>query len=346
MRQRGGARVAAGRLLRLAGALTLTGATLVGSGGSASATGIGPQYTGWWFEAQQLLVPLPAPVVPDGGMLVQQGATGPTAYGGVHYALPVSHAAGTLLLDVATGSTAAVGTLQACVTTRTWTATHGPGAWSSRPTYGAHCVVGIAATDGSAVAFSFDPSMVKGTALDLAIVPAAGATPFSVTFNKPATDSLQLATLPAAAPTTPAVAPSAAPSSGDSQPAAAPQSSPSAASFPTVSAPVLTASPPTTVGAAPRASIRLVASPPLLGASPSDKRAQRIAAVLGLLALVVGWWLVGARPARPPRLLGALAGDAGVSLAGVGGSGGRTVGAVGGIGRFARPRSVRPRRLL
>ena len=331
-------RVTGGRILRAAGAVTLAGAVVMTPGGRAGADTMGPQYTGWWSATQQLPLAVPAPTVPDGGMLVQQGANGPTAYGAVHYS-GVPAGTGTILLDVSTGSTASLGTIAACTTTQPWKATKGPGSWSSRPSYTTDCTPGIAATDGSAVAFSVSVPAGNAGVLDLAIVPTATSLPFSVTFDKPSAKSLNINPV---APPPPPVAEAAAPapdataaSPADTSAVVVPPA-PVSDSFASAPVPATPAAPSETV---PTQTVQLAAAPPA-GGSTSDHRGQRIAAVAGLLALVGGWWLVGARPTRAPQLLGAFAeGGAGVL-------GPERPVTMGGIGRFARPRQSRPRRLM
>jgi hypothetical protein len=272
-----------------------------------------PSKTGWWFELQTKTLPAPLPsppVVPDGGLYVQQGPQGPTAYGAVHYDAKSAMSA-TLTLVIAPGSTPAqLGTpVQACATSGSWDAPNpSPGPWESAPKYGQPCTPGKIAADGSAVAFFFDSSFVKSDALDLAIAPADGSRPFSLVFNKPADQSLSLTSKPGSLP-----------SSGGSTSAThatGATGSASAASHLSTAAPVAKPATPAapTTPAAPAAATTpsSVANSVLNVAGLGDPdRGERAVALAGASALVIGWWLLSTRALPMPRLLGALASGGG-----------------------------------
>lgn len=301
-----------------------------------------PSQTGWWFELQTKTLPAPLPsppLVPDGGMYVQQGPSGPTAYGAVHYDA-TSASSATLTLTTAPGSTASLGApVQACATTSQWKAPDPPpGAWDDAPKYGSTCTPGRIAADGSAVAFAFDSTFFTNAGLDVAIVPIDGAAPYSLVFNKPAADSLQLTSGSARPSTsTPATALAAGPSTVSVGRVVTP--SPAAAR---PVAPVSQGSPPTTPApvAATQPTVANTALN-LVGFGDPD-RGARMAALSGASAIVIGWWLLSTRAVRTPRLLGALAG--GGAHAAAGASPEPTV-RVAGVGRFARTRTTSARRL-
>ncbi|MEY2450040.1 MAG: hypothetical protein QOH79_3516, partial [Acidimicrobiaceae bacterium] len=153
-----------------------------------------PEKVGWWFRplTGPLALPVPVPVVPDGGLFVQQGATTePLAFGAVRYRVP-DGSSNALTLTAAPGSVALAASMQACKTSTTWEATSpGPGSWDAHPSFGNPCAPGLVASDGSAVAFNLNASFVTAGALDVAIVPLSAAAPFAVAFNPPADDALQ-----------------------------------------------------------------------------------------------------------------------------------------------------------
>lgn len=298
-----------------------------------------PSQTAWWFELQSKSLPTPlpnVPVVPDGGLYVQQGPNGPTAYGALHYA--ASDAANaTLTLVAAPGSTTSLGApVQACVTSGPWTMPkQEPGAWDDAPKYGDPCTPGKIASDGSAVAFFLDTPFIENGAIDVAIVPVAGSKPFSLVFAKPSDQSLALKETSTGA----------APLAGASKPA----TNSATASSPSHVSSVGSAARPSTPTAAPTAP----AAPVAAATTPSSvadsvlnvaglgdpDRGARAVALAGASAIVVGWWLLSTRAVRTPRLLGAMAGggeeavDAPAKLH------------IAGVGRFARGRTTPPRHL-
>jgi hypothetical protein len=298
-----------------------------------------PDQVGWWFELATgpLALPVPIPVVPDGGLLVQEGPAGPTAYGALRYRAVAGSS--TLELGVAAGSTTQTASLQACKTTSTWTPTSGPGAWTARPSFGAPCAPGIISSDAKFVAFNLDATFLAAGVLDVAIVPIDGATPFSVTFDAPPADSLVAnasggsppPTAPSPGVTTPATIAGSPggpvanlPRPGAASPAGAPAAAPAVAPA---------ASSDTGSGVANRVL-------KIAGLGDPD-RGARAFALGGASAIVIGWWLTATRAAPAPRLLGALAGGGASADTNDRGPAPR----VGGIGRFARTRAANPRGL-
>ena len=324
-----------GRVLQVLGAVCLAAGLMVGHGGAASA--LGPDRTAWWFEVD-IGAPLPMPTVPSGGMLVQEGAA-PAAYGAVHYPV-LNGSAGTLLLTVASGSTAQASHVEACTTTQPWQAGSGPGPWASRPSYSTNCVVGVIATDASAVAFHLGPGMATA-GLDLAIVPVGGSSPFSVTFAKPGPSSLQVDSPPPPLPavSAPTTTPPAPQESTTLPPAVVSSPAPSSGIL-SSGAPAFTLPATTALTTAPTSppQVELAAPASVAVQPPGDHRGQRVLAVFGLLGLVGGWWFVGSQPARSPRLIGAVGAESAPGSA-------SPATRVGGVGRFARPRTTGPRRL-
>jgi hypothetical protein len=315
------------RRRRIGAALIVLGAITLAFGLTASPVSAdAPEQTGWWFELQTktLPVPLPAPpVVPDGGIFVQQGPQGPTAYGALKYRTAAA-ASATLTLTAAPGSTTSLGApLQACATSASWQRpTSAPGNWEDAPKYGNPCTPGRISSDGTVVAFAFNSAFIENGVLDVAIVPIDGSSPFAIAFDKPAANSL--AVVPALQPptTTPTTRPVAtAPSAGESNVAAAAPAAP-AAPTPTTSAPAA-------AGPSPIANNVLK----LAGLGDPD-RGARAAALGGASVIVVGWWLLSTQSVRVPRLLGGMGG----AVAGGDDTAPEKTERMGGVARFARKR--------
>jgi hypothetical protein len=273
----------------------------------------------------------PVPTVPDGGLFVQQAPDGPAAIGAVRYRTP-SAASATLTLAAAQGSTTTLGApVQACATSSSWVPPlPAPGYWEDAPKFGKTCSPGAVSSDGKFVAFIFGPEYLSNGALDVAIVPKDGASPFAIAFDKPAPDSLVVKIAPAGTPTTVANPVTTVATGGGGGGVVKPP-----AASPSVSvAPVPT---PTTAAAAGdnRSS---VANTVLKVAGLGDPdRGERAAALGGASAIVVGWWLLSTRATRMPQLLGALSG-AGAAVEVLPDPKSR----IGGVGRFARRRSTNP----
>jgi hypothetical protein len=315
-----------------------------------------PDRVGWWFQLQTagLPAPLPVPTVPDGGLFVQQGPTEPLAYGALHFS-PAPSGSSLVELTAAAGSTTIGSAVEACVVTKGWTKpAAAPGAWDARPTFDSPCTRGRISTDGAVVVFFLDQQFVKGGAIDVAIVPVSGATPFSIAFAKPGDHALTAAPAapsvgaPGSAPTIPrpsVTSPSSSAAGGGAGVVASGRT-PSAA-------PVAGASTPQ---AAP-AAVETAPVPEVATGLPDDvlraagfgdpDRGARAMALLGASAIIIGWWLIATQPTRLPRLVGALAGGRGRSIdtASEQKASSRVWNHAGGVGRFARPRGERPRSL-
>ena len=330
---------------RVGAAFVAVGATLLVLALSTSPVHAeAPTQTGWWFELQTKSLPAPLPnppVVPDGGLYVQQGPNGPTAYGAVHY--PARDAAGaTLTLITAPGSTARLSApVQACATSGPWTAPNpSPGAWEDAPKYGDPCTPGKIAADGSAVAFFFNGPFFKSSGLDVAIVPIEGAAPFTLAFEKPAADSLSVT--PKAEPLTKTSTPTTFASNKATGGASGTTSGNAAAPSAKPAAPATPAAP-----AAPATDNNrsTLATNVLNAAGLGDPdRGERAVALAGASAIVVGWWLLSTRAVPMPRLLGALGGGR-VAAAGADGDPPAPPTHVGGVGRFAKTRTTNARRI-
>lgn len=296
-----------------------------------------PEKVGWWHQLNggPVALPVPLPTVPEGGIFVQQGATtDPVAFGALTYRV-TDGSSSSLTLTAAPGSVALAASMQACKTNRAWAATTGPGPWAERPSFSNPCAPGIAAADGSAVAFNLNASFVANGVLDVAIVPLSAATPFAVAFEPPAADAL--ASVGGRPTTSPPLPPPPAPAAGSgagvsSAPAARPTGGPSGFTAPTPAAPPAPAPAATT-------DVRSAVADNLLNVAGfgDPDRGERALALGGASLIVVGWWLLSTRMVPMPRL-----------LVGMGGATPETVTPprektrVGGVGRFAKPRGADP----
>jgi hypothetical protein len=345
------------------GFVLAAGAVAVWPGAGAGAGLVAPDKAAYWVQAQSTSLPSPlpappAPVVPAGGLYVNNGPDGPHAVAGLTYTVE-GRLNATLTLHVHSYTTTnevsvpaeppaqppspnpALIHLTACVVEGPWLAPEGgaPGAWENRPPFNKdNCSLGQFSGDGSAVTFFLPADRQYADGLfDLAIVPdpllaAEANTPFSVTFEAPREESLE-----AGDPLTPPP-PDETPTTFYEPPTTVFDPGP-VVPTPTIVGPSPSAPEPTTTTTAaarsrvflpPRAAVPLAAIP--------DGRGERMMAVGLLMALAVGWWWFGGQAARGPQLLGSLAGE------GRGPS--RPVEPNGGIGRFARPRERRPRPLI
>jgi len=309
-----------------AGALVLVLSTT-----ALPAHGQAPDDVGWWFELKSNAVPVapPAPPnVPDGGLYVQEDPDGPAAIGAIRANVEGSTGA-TLTLQAAQGSTTTLGApVQACATTSPWQPPlPAPGYWEERPEAGKPCVPGTVSTDGAYVAFHFSGEFTSAGVLDVVLVPADGATPFAIAFDKPAPDSLKVET----APSTDSGSAYAPPPETSDVPSDA---SATLASPPfTVASPVSPSTPATT--AVPAVSQPVAVAPSIVHAVGGDAdRGERVLSLTGASLLLVGWWLLSSRRTRLPRRIGSLAGGTTAGAAAAPAASARTVG----IGRFARPR--------
>jgi hypothetical protein len=232
--------------------------------------------------------------------------------------------------------------LEACPISQRWQPTDGPGAWSSRPAYGAPCIVAILATDGSAAAFAIDPSLTGSGSLNLAIVPSDSSQPFAAVINKPDANSLRITSAPLAAPPSDqsTAAPPANQASAPSVGTGLPGGTAAALSLPSSDA-SLPGDASTALSSPPSSPTILEAAAPQLAATRTkDNRTQRIVAVVALFALVAAWWFVGSQPSRAPRRVGVINEERAARQ-----RRGPARERVAGVGRFARPRSGRPRRV-
>lgn len=343
-------------------AFALITACLLGPGAPV-AHAAAPDSATWWYKPYTSGLPVrpSPPVVPAGGLYVQQDATsllppvtlppvvppgvvtipnvsGPTAFATLRLTTPRGSPA-ILTLKMATASTAINADIVACSTLAPWEApgTPGPGAYDKAPSYScAHPVKAM--TTASQMSWQLPVSMqfLSGT-YDIALVPDPGSkSVFAVAFDPPGSSSVVVngpgGLAAGAAGASGELAPL---SSSDLQNAAAPGltgvgvplSSPGVAP-PAVAAPPAPGGGTLSLLPSPGGRLRPVSH------GTSEQRQRELAVGL-LLGLVAAWWYVGGQSARSPRLLGALAGrGAGADLP-----------VSGGIGRFVRPRSGPARRL-
>lgn len=168
------------RRLRLAaGSALLLGAAAIGAL-PAPATAATLTQAGWWFRANDALVPatIPVPTVPEGGLMVAGAPDGAVAIAALHFDLAEDEGAPVLTLTVAEngdqGGDRAI--LAACVTGSAWQA-ESSGAWVNKPF--AACdegsVAGVRAADGKTWSFALAPLLSDGV-LDVTLVPGRDTT--------------------------------------------------------------------------------------------------------------------------------------------------------------------------
>jgi hypothetical protein len=355
----GGSRRLVCRLMAMA-ALATAGGVVSGVATGAPAGAVAPSKVAYWVKGG-----VPLPTVPAGGLLVANDPTsaalpqapplpvtlpvpiptvpkglpailGPTAVSALIIDHVTPSADATLTLVVGFGSLApppGTTTLVACPILSDWTPpAGGVGEMSKAPA--ADCSspsTGRVASDMKSISWLLPASFQSspGTfSIELAPNPTGQPVPFAVPFVPPGPNALLSA---AGGPATPAAPTATAPAVSAPLAGPADLSLPASLPAPYVAAPTSRAAPGT-----PRITLLNPAGVRLPGVS--DDRGHRIMAVTALFVLAAGWWWLGSRPVRGPRLLGALANDAGRRAAA---GAART----GGIGRFARVRHLQPRRL-
>lgn len=304
---------------------------------------------GWWNKTQALPVQgdptglglttvptVPAPAtVPADGLSVANDSSGPTAIAAVRYLLG-GQGGGTLRLDLVSGSTL-TGTeqLTACPVQGGFTPAQN-GRWASAPAYEPEACVVVGAPNAEATAFTFEiPSTFAsalGNDVTVLIAPQSGsATPFSLSFTKPADDAFTV--------TTAVQSPQPSPSPPAYEPGSAVYTPPAASgSF----APPATPTVPTTVAPAQTGDEVAAGVPATLPASSTEEgsRTAQYAAVAMLLAIGAAFWWLASQPQRIPRLLGSVGGANQQPGALVTVPVTARAGRARGVGRFARHRDA------
>lgn len=359
--------------------LVLAGVPLVWFGDAAAEA---PDRVGWWFKANQnpLLPPVAPPNVPPGGLYVANDPSGPAGISALRYFSEGTEAA-TLTLQVDPSATARELAIVACPATGPWDPAAG-GEFARAPTDACDttAVPGTPAADGSTVTWELSSAFGDGTGgFDVVLKPTPGnVEPFQVPFKPPDDTSFT-------------------PSSGGSSEstfefsdgggAAAFDSSTfdgstfGGSTFDTpafdggFSTPSFDSGGSFDVGAPPDVgapsaggelgagagdeSVALTTRPPAkVPAVPTpDTTAERITAVVLLLAMAAGLWWLSTKPLPSPRLLGGLRVGAPDGAAVVPAVAAPAAGGVPlvadvaqpvrnrGIGRFARARTAPPTRL-
>jgi hypothetical protein len=237
----------------------------------------------------------PAPTTPPGDLHVAAGAGQALAFAAVLYPLP---AGSTATLTFAIDSQQGAAAVQACpTTTTTWKAGADQPA-DSAPHYncGAVHYQGVVNDQGTTVTFTF-AAVTEATPdlLSLAIVPAAGAVPFSVDLAKPGPRSLTVISSP----------PSASPSSARSAPPSS-STKPAGASTQAAGKPLGVPQPPADLpppasdttnspGSAPQVAPSAPAAPPTSAVAARGTAGNRatVGSVLGALAMVAAFLFWG-----------------------------------------------------
>lgn len=157
-----------------------------------------PATSGYWWKGTSGGLPTPAPAVPDNGLWVASDPSGPLAVSAVRAAGDGRLAGLRLTVDQVAGTAL----VWACPAQPGWAA---GGAWEERVV--ARCDVGR--VDGAVAggAVTFDLTRLAGLiANDVALVPADGAAPFSLTLAAPGPDAVTTEAVPAPQPAVPAAA--------------------------------------------------------------------------------------------------------------------------------------------
>jgi hypothetical protein len=137
---------------------------------------------GWWQTSAAGLPGAANPLVPTGGLDVAEGVLGPTALSALR--VPVG-SGGSVQVTLALAGTATTPTvaLRACLTKTAWTPVAGGDLAAAPAVDCTTSVVGKVAA--GTVTWAFGPGFVRDGFLDVALVPADGAQPFSAPFAAP-----------------------------------------------------------------------------------------------------------------------------------------------------------------
>lgn len=172
-------------------ALGAVGVAVLSSAWTGAAADAPAKY-GWWSQANAgtpVAAPAP-PDVPDKGLYVANGFSGPTAFSALSFPVPTGATVGNLTL-VATGNPVMTSPPQACAVTAAGAgyAAAQNGDWSKAPAYdcSAGKVDGSIGSDGKTVTFAVGP-LVRGGSLDVAILPTGQAD--RIPFEPPADSAL------------------------------------------------------------------------------------------------------------------------------------------------------------
>lgn len=196
--------------LRTAGAVLVLAVTIGALPTTAAAATL--TQAGWWWRVNDALVPatIPAPTVPEGGLMVSGAPDGATAIAALHFEVAEGEGSPVLTLTVAEngdqGGDRAI--VAACVTGSAWQP-ESAGAWTNKPF--AACdegsVTGVRAADGTSWSFAVAPLLSDGI-LDVTLVPGRDPTlpagldgsTFQLVFLPPTAASLTTTTDGDAAP--------------------------------------------------------------------------------------------------------------------------------------------------
>ncbi|MGH2692565.1 MAG: hypothetical protein ACRDHM_08700, partial [Actinomycetota bacterium] len=149
-------------------------------------SGMEPSVYGWWSQTSVGVVGSPEPDVPEGGMLVQNLFTGPTAISALRFSLPDDATANQLSLAVS-GTPVISQPPFACPATTGFASSDG-GAWADRPEYDCEqSVPGVISADGTHIEFAIGRLAEKRS---LSVVILATGPTDHIVFAKPSTDTL------------------------------------------------------------------------------------------------------------------------------------------------------------
>lgn len=276
--------------------------------------------------------PPPVPV-PEGGLYVANDSFGASAMSALRFD-GTDVGAASLTLEFADGSTV-LGPVVACPALSDWTP-EANGEWRNRPAHDCDrlSITGFVSEDGATITWDF-PDTFKPEGADvfdvLLLPPRTEGSSYSLVFQPPASDALTV------------LGPPPPPSPPTSTPPPAPETDvPLPGETPAGGASTDVGS---VGGAGPGGEEQVALSSGEAGATPvpglgrvveaiDDLLSRRVAAAI-LLALGAGFAWSTRRPERPPRLLGALAGNrVGAALFRP-----HSADHPRGVGRFARPRS-------
>lgn len=175
----------------------VTVATTAGVLAISSAGADAPDAYGWWYEANSGLpvAPPPPPSVPNNGLYVENGFSGPAAISALSFEVPSGTAVGALVLHVS-GTAVMSKPPVACPLTSPIKSVQ-EGRWSERPSYDCNKAQVTGQVDSAMTTVTFDTSsLVENGQVSVAIL--AGGPADAVAFDAPGSDALAVTPVSAA----------------------------------------------------------------------------------------------------------------------------------------------------
>ena len=165
---------------------TAAGALTLSSAGFADA----PAASGWWYEANSgfPVTPPSPPSVPQNGLDIENGFSGPVAISALSFAVPSGAAVGPLVLHIAGSPVITAPPLACPLRSHSFKSTE-EGSWTDRPAYDCQPSQVAGKVDSTKTTVTFDVSSLLQNGY-VAVAILAGGSADSVSFDSPGSDAL------------------------------------------------------------------------------------------------------------------------------------------------------------